>query len=104
MWCHGLNLALLCARQMQMPYPLHDSLGPNKALLRTGKLLLISSPPCSHPLVLCPLPQTTPQRLLTFSRAKAPGCRDGGERGTAVHGTEVMLHVGAHVWVVGIEG
>lgn len=45
-----------------------------------------------------------PQALLTISGAEAPGCRDRGEGGAAVHGTEVMLHVGAHVWVGGVEG
>lgn len=45
-----------------------------------------------------------PQALLTVSGAEAPGCRDRGERGAAVHGAEVMLHVGTHVGVGGVEG
>lgn len=49
-------------------------------------------------------PLQAPQALLTVSGAQTPGCRDRGERGAAVHGTEVMLHVGAHVRVGGVEG
>lgn len=45
-----------------------------------------------------------PPALLTVCRAEAPGRGDGGERGAAVHGAEVMLHVGAHVRVGGVEG
>lgn len=45
-----------------------------------------------------------PQALLTISRAEASGCRDRGECGAAVHSTEVMLHVGAHIRVGSVEG
>lgn len=42
--------------------------------------------------------------LLTIGRAEAPGGRDHGERGAAVHRPEVVLHVRVHVRVVGAEG
>lgn len=45
----------------------------------------------------------TAQRL-TVSRAEAPGSRDDGERGAAVDGAEVVLHVGCHVRVRWAEG
>lgn len=41
---------------------------------------------------------------LTIGRTEAPGSRDDGERGAAVHGAEVVLHVGCHVGVRGAEG
>lgn len=43
-------------------------------------------------------------QCLTISRAEAPGSRDDGERGAAVHRAEVVLHVGCHVGVRGAEG
>lgn len=41
---------------------------------------------------------------LTVGRAEAPGSRDDGERGAAVDGAEVVLHVGCHVGVWWAEG
>lgn len=45
-----------------------------------------------------------PPTLLTVGGAEAPGCGDHGECGAAVHRPEVVLHVGAHVGVGGVEG
>lgn len=41
---------------------------------------------------------------LTVSGAEAPGSGDDGERGAAVDGAEVVLHVGCHVGVRRAEG
>lgn len=41
---------------------------------------------------------------LTFCRAESAGSRDHGEGGAAVHGTEVVLHLGVDVGVRWAEG
>lgn len=43
-------------------------------------------------------------QCLTVGGTEAPGSRDDGERGAAVHRAEVMLHVGCHVGVWWAEG
>ena len=41
---------------------------------------------------------------LTIRRAESTGGRDHGEGGAAVHGAQVVLHVGVDVGVRGAEG
>lgn len=44
-------------------------------------------------------PERVPE-VLTICRTQSPGCRNHGERGAAVKGTDV-IHVGVDVWVWG---
>lgn len=56
--------------------------------------MLVSYKIAAVPVAQCP----------TVSRAEASGSRDDGERGAAVDGAEVMLHVRCHVGVRWAEG